>query len=281
MSDDRFGGTGRRFILAVGLLLAMFALSVAGANAQQPPQGAKPQAQPSPREASPIDLTGYWVAIVNEDWRWRMMTPPKGDYASVPLNPEGRKVADTWQPAMDGRCEAYGAAALMRMPTRVHITWENDAVLKVETDAGQQTRRFFLTKPTQAQTARTLQGSSIAEWQLAGGGGRGPGGPGGGGGGNPQPGARGGAPAARSGTLKVVTTNLQAGWLRKNGVPYSENAVVTEHYDRFQDPTGTEWLVVTTIVNDPTYLQQEFVTSSHFKKEPDGSKWAPAPCKAS
>ena len=98
MRDDRFGGTGRRFIGAVGLLLAMFALSDAGANAQQPPQGAKPQAQPSPREASPIDLTGYWVAIVNEDWRWRMMTPPKGDYASVPLNPEGRKVADTWQP---------------------------------------------------------------------------------------------------------------------------------------------------------------------------------------
>lgn len=78
-----------------------------------------------------------------------------------------------------------------------------------------------------------------------------------------------------------MTTNLQAGWLRKNGVPYSENAVVTEYYDRFRDPTGSEWLVVTTIVNDPTYLQQEFVTSSHFKKEPDGSKWAPAPCKTS
>jgi hypothetical protein len=271
----------------VGLVLAILAAGGPVVGAQQPPQGGQPQAQPSPREASPIDLTGYWVSIVNEDWRWRMMTPPKGDYASVPLNPEGRKVADTWQPAMDGRCEAYGAAALMRMPTRVHVTWENDSVLKVETDAGQQTRRFFLTKSSQQPGARSLQGSSSAEWQFAGGGGRGPGGGGPGGGGAPGGGApaqagggRGAAPP-RSGSLKVVTTNLQAGWLRKNGVPYSENAVVTEYYDQFRDPTGSEWLVVTTIVNDPTYLQQEFVTSSHFKKEPDGSKWAPAPCKAS
>jgi hypothetical protein len=223
-------------------------------------------------------LTGNWVAIVNEDWRWRMMTPPKGDYASVPLNPEGRKVADTWQPAMDGRCEAYGAAALMRMPTRLRVAWENDSILKVETDAGQQTRQFHFSKPAQTP-ARTLQGVSTAEWQLAGGGGRGqPPGPAPGGGNAPAGAGRaGGAP--RTGTLKVVTTNLLAGWLRKNGVPYSENAIVTEYYDRFRDPVGSEWLVVTTIVTDPTYLQQDFVTSSHFKREPDGSKWSPAPCR--
>src|SRR5882724_11050660 len=95
-----------------------------------------PQPPPTPRAAAPIDLTGYWVSIVNEEWRWRMVTPPKGDYASVPLNDEGRRVADTWTPAMDGRCDAYGAAALMRLPTRVHITWQDAATLKVETDAG-------------------------------------------------------------------------------------------------------------------------------------------------
>jgi len=77
-----------------------------------------------------------------------------------------------------------------------------------------------------------------------------------------------------------VTTNHTAGWLRKNGVPYSENATVTENFDRFKSPNGDEWFVVTTVVNDPKYLQQEFVTSSHFKKEADGSKWSPAPCKA-
>ena len=73
---------------------------------------------------------------------------------------------------------------------------------------------------------------------------------------------------------------MSAGWLRKNGVPYSENATMTEYYDRFAAPNGDEWFAVTTIVSDPKYLNQDFVTSTHFKKEPDGSKWAPKPCKS-
>jgi hypothetical protein len=254
-----------------------FALAVAarpGVSAQAPAAD-QPQAAASPQASAPIDLTGYWVAIVNEDWRWRMVTPPKGDYASLPLNDEGRKVADTWKPPMDGQCEAYGAAALMRMPTRVHITWESNKILKVETDAGQQVRRFFFDKPAQT-SARTLQGLSVAQWQYAGQAGGGPGGGGRGGGRG-----RGEEPAPRFGSLKVVTTNLRSGWLRKNGAPYSDQAVVTEFYDRFKAPTGDEWFFVTTVVSDPKYLQQDFVTSSHFRKEPDGSKWSPTPCKAS
>jgi hypothetical protein len=76
-----------------------------------------------------------------------------------------------------------------------------------------------------------------------------------------------------------VTTNHSGGWLRKNGVPYSQDAVITEYFDRFRSPNGDEWFSVTTIVDDPTYLNQPFVTSSHFKKEADNSKWAPAPCR--
>src|ERR1043166_8577905 len=99
-----------------------------------------PRGGGAPWASAPIDLTGYWVSIVNEDWRWRMVTPPKGDYASVPLNPAGTKVADTWDPSKDGSCLAYGAAGLMRIPTRLHITWEGESTVKIETDAGQQTR---------------------------------------------------------------------------------------------------------------------------------------------
>jgi hypothetical protein len=166
---------------------------------------------------------------------------------------------------MDGRCEAYGAGGLMRMPTRVHITWQGPGTLKIETDAGTQTRllQFAEARPS---GERSLQGQSVATWEVAGGGGRG--GRGGGEGRGP-----------RFGSLKVVTTNLRQGWLRKNGVPYSENAVVTEYFDRFKSTNGDEWFFVTTVVNDPKYLQQEFVTSSHFKKEPDGSKWSPSTCK--
>jgi hypothetical protein len=234
------------------------------------------------------------VSIVNEDWRWRMVTPPKGDYPGLPLNAAARKVADAWEPSMDGRCDAYGAAGLMRMPTRLHITWEGERILKLETDAGQQVRRFHFDAATKAPAAPTLQGHSVAEWERPGAGRGGPGrfgaaaaAPGRGG---PPPAARGGGQAADGrgrggappgGSLKVVTTNLKPAWLRRNGVPYSASATLTEHFDRFASPNGDEWLVVTAVVVDPVYLTGDLVTSTHFKREPDGSKWNPAPCRAS
>ena len=250
----------RRFLPLIGATVIAAAIGV-NIAAQGPPPAA-PQGPPlSPWASAPIDLTGYWVSVVNEDWRWRMVTPPKGDYASVPMTDEARKVADTWDVSKDGSCMAYGAAGLMRIPTRVHITWEGDNLLKIDTDAGVQTRRLQFNKSAQPGP-RSLQGFSIAEWErpAAAGGGRGA---------APPPG----------GSLKVVTNNLTGGWLRKNGVPYSENAVVTEYWDRFAAPNGDQWFTVTTIVNDPKYLNQDFVTSTHFKKEPNGAKWSPSPCK--
>ena len=197
-----------------------------------------------------------------------MVTPRKGDFASVPLNAEGQKIGNSWDPSTDGSCLAYGAGGLMRIPTRVHVTWENERTLKVDTDSGQQTRRFVF-GDSQPPAERSLQGYSTAEWEMAGGGRGGP------------PGAGRGGPAAapRRGNLKVTTTMLSAAWLRKNGAPYSENATLTEYYDRFAAPNGDEWFAVTTIVSDPKYLNQDFVTSSHFRKEADASKWAPKACK--
>jgi hypothetical protein len=251
----------------------------------QTPAGAgRGTATGSARQAAPIDLTGQWVSIVNEDWRWRMVTPPKGDYPGIPLNAEGRKVADSWTPALDGRCEAYGAAGLMRMPTRVRIEWQDDNTLKLETDAGTQTRTLrFIASNDAAASTRTLQGSSVASWLFAGGRGGGRGGP------APPAGAPGGRGVALapgrggpgSGSLRVVTTNLLPGWFRRNGLPYSGDAVLTEYFDRFRSTNGDEWFVVTTILSDTTYLQQEYVTSSHFKKETDGSKWSPTSCRSS
>jgi hypothetical protein len=241
----------------------MLLAATAHAFAQQP----APPAPRAPRDSAAIDLTGTWVSIVNEDWRWRMVTPPVGDFPGIPLNPAGLKIAKAWDPARDGSCLAFGAAGLLRMPTRVRITWETDRTLTLETDNGQQTRRLVFGQAAPPST-RTLQGQSAAEWiptlppsnpfGLAF-----PGGP-------PRPG----------GSLKVVTTNLSGGWLRRNGVPYSENAVVTEYFDRFPVPNGGEWFVVTTVVDDPAYLLRSFVTSSHFRREPDDSKWSPRPCRA-
>src|SRR5690606_2929729 len=120
----------------------------------------------STRADAPVDLTGYWVSVVTEDWPWRMHTPPKGDYASIPLNEEGRRVADLWTEAQDGACLAFGAAAVLRMPTRVRIAWQDDRTLMLETDNGRQTRRFrFDASAASENAARTLQGTSLAEWQ--------------------------------------------------------------------------------------------------------------------
>jgi hypothetical protein len=259
--------------MAYTRLIAVFMCVMAATVSAQRGGGAPAAAPQTPQASAPIDLTGYWVSIVNEDWRWRMVTPPKGDYASIPISPEGRKVADTWDASKDGSCLAFGAAGVMRQPTRLHITWENDNTLKIETDNGQQTRRLVFNKSMAPPAAKSLQGFSIAEWERPA-----PAGRGGGGGGQGAPPAA--APAApRFGNLKVVTTQLSGGWLRRNGVPYSDDTTMTEFFDRFAAPDGAEWLVVTTLVNDPKYLAQEFVTSTHFRREANNAKWDPAPCK--
>jgi hypothetical protein len=239
-----------------------------GALRAQRGRGAAPTGG-TPKEAAPVDLTGNWVSVVSEDWLQRMLMPPRGDYAGVPLTLEGRRVANLWEPASEATdgCKAYGAPAVMRIPGRLKISWDGDATLKIETDAGLQTRLMrFDEQPKIPMNDRSWQGSSQAEWERL-----------------IQRGGQGGGlvpPAPRAGAaLKVVTTKLKAGYLRKNGVPYSEDAVLTEYFDRLSED-GTEWLLVETTVHDPKYLTQDFITSTHFRREPDASKWAPSPCEA-
>lgn len=259
----------KRAALALAPAAAVAAVLAAPMTASAQPAPQRAADNRSPKEGAAIDLTGNWVAIVNEDWRWRMVTPPKGDFPGIPLTQAGRDAANAWDPATDGSCKAYGVGGLMRMPTRLKIGWEGDNVLKIETDAGVQTRQLVFGRRPDPNTPRTLQGFSAAQWerpnlvpaQVAGGI------------------QVGNAFQPPGGSLKVVTTNHTGGWVRKNGVPYSENAVITEYYDRFADPTGQEWLTVLTIVDDPVNFNGPFLTSSHFKKEPDASKWRPKPCK--
>jgi hypothetical protein len=241
------------------LVLVLACLAPTRATAQARGGGAAP---PTARASAPIDLTGYWVAVINEDWRYRMVTPPKGDYRGVPITKAALQIVNVWDPAADEaageQCKSYGAAAVMRLPARLHITWEDDSTLRVDIDAGTQTRlfRFAPPGPGAADGGKpTWQGDSVAQWERGGG--------------------RGGTPT--SGSLTVTTRNMRAGYLRKNGVPYSANATLTEYFDVSPSPGG-QLLVVTTVVDDSQYLTQPFIVSSHFKKEADGSKWDPTPC---
>jgi len=264
------------YVAAAALLLC----GVAQLAAQR---GAGPAA--TARAAAPIDLTGYWVSIVTQDWRWRMVMPAKGDYLGVPITAEAKKVADAWDPARDEaageQCRSYGAPALMSVPGRLHIAWQDDSTLNVETDAGMQTRVLHFgpagsgqpNRPP-ARTKPSWQGYSAALWQLSSG--------------NvptqlrPAPRSATDQPAlvTTGGTLKVVTTNLRPGYLRKNGVPYSANAVLTEYWDLFTRANGEQWLTITTEVEDPLYLRQPRLIALPFKKEPSGAKWDPTPCSA-
>jgi hypothetical protein len=255
------------FLVTAGVPLEAQRGAGGGQRGAGPGPGGGP---PSAEAAAPVDLTGYWVTVITEDWLWRMVTPPKGDYASLPINAEARRVADRWDPAQDGSCLAYGAPALMRMPTRLRIAWQDAATLRIESDAGQQTRLLHFTTQPPAGAPRSLQGVSIAAWETGGGGGRGArGGRGGAGGGPP-----------RWAPLRVETSNLLPGWLRPNGVPYSEDTVMTEHFIRFADEeTGDEWLTIVTRVDDPRYLTQTYFTSPNFRRELDGSKFNPTPCR--
>ncbi len=245
------------------VLVASFAMA-------QPPAGPPPRL--SAKDAAPEDITGYWVAIVTEDWRWRMLTPAKGDITSIPLNPVGRKTAEAWDPAKDEaageQCKAYGAPGLMRLPTRLHITWQDDNTLKIETDEGTQTRVFHFTGKLPQGQAPSGQGYSAGEWDVS------------------HPTFMGFAPpplpagGKLPGSLKVTTINLRPGYLRKNGIPYGAGATLTEYFTRTTETNGDSWLLLTSIVEDPQYLASDFLTSDHFKREADGSKWNPTPCQA-
>jgi hypothetical protein len=256
----------RRHATVVALVAAASLSATARVHGQR---GGPPGApSPSPKAAAPLDLTGYWVSVVTEDWRYRMVTPTKGDYQGVPMTPDAVKVADAWNPDADtvagNQCKSYGAPAVMRVPTRVHITWQDDSTLRVDTDAGTQTRLFHFDK-SQGKGEPSWQGDSTAQWETpsAGRGGRGA---------NPE--------APGTGSLKVMTTNMKAGYLRKNGVPYSENATLTEYFDTVAERNGDRLLVVTAIVDDAKYLRQPFIVSSQFKKQADGKGWDPSPCSA-
>ncbi|MSO31002.1 MAG: hypothetical protein EXQ48_08715 [Acidobacteria bacterium] len=242
---------GEPILLAALLLAAVAPVSAQrGGRAQGPP--------PTPKADAAIDITGTWVSVISEDWALRMVTPKKGDYTRVPMTPAARAIADSWDPAKDEaakeQCKAYGAPGVMRQPGRLRISWQDDQTLKVELEAGNQTRVFhFNPAPSPAQPS--WQGHSQAQWQYTL---------------NPP----------RTGDLKIETTRLRAGYLRKNGIPYSANATMTEYYHRMTVPNGDVWLTIVSEITDPENLREPFVQSTHFKKLGAGAAFKPEPCSA-
>lgn len=257
--------------LACALLLALLPAPLSA-------QPATPAPISDARAGAPFDITGQWVPLITEDWRWRMITPPVGDWIAVPLNPAGVARTLEWDLAADraaGReCHAYGPGGLLRLPVRVRFDWADGNTLRLQTDEGEQVRSFHfvaavpgpelpaLARPERAAGAPSLQGRTLAQWHA-------------------YPQARGlgfGARETSGGALRAVTTNTTGGYLRRNGVPYSADAVITEQFNLLPMPGGGDLLVLTTQVEDPVYLARPFVVSTTFRRETDLSQWTPAPC---
>lgn len=249
--------------------------------AQQPgPRGAA-AVPPSARDQAPWDPSGYWVSLITQNWRHRMVVVGPGDYIGVPINAEAKKVADAWNPAKAAgkECEAHGGGIVMDLPERLHISWQDANDLRVDTDTAMQTRMLHFL-PTRggapggvqaAPTSRpptamapTRQGYSVARWVLPGGGQR--------------FGPAGRAPHSHYGSIEVTTDHLLPGLLRTNGIPYSAGAKKTEWWDLRKEATGEQWLVISTTLVDPQYLTKPYVYDPIFQKEADGAKWDPTAC---
>ena len=228
------------------------------------------QEPPAPARASaPLDLTGQWVSIVSDDWRWRMVVPPKGDTLYLPVNDAGRKMAAEWDAARDGAageaCRGYGAGGVMHLPGRLRISWDGDDTLKLETDTGQQTRLFQFSPAAKPAGDATWQGFSRAAWEVPGAGGRGRGA-------RPVTGARPGS------SMRVATTNMRLGYYRRNGVPYGPGATMTEWFTTLTEPDGNVYLLVTKILEDSQYMSAPYIRTVQFKKESAPAGWNPIPC---
>jgi hypothetical protein len=260
-------------------------------------QGGRGGPPPTAKASAPIDLTGYWTAGITEDWHVRMLTPEGGGRGRIPYKAQAAKSAPKWDPAKDeaegNQCKAYGAPGIMRQPTHLHISWQDDNTLKVEADFGTQTRLFHFPPPPRggridfvsgayvppelpkmeppAGLEASWQGFSVAMWNAMGGDSSRAAG-------LVTPSSSERLSVERGGDLQVVTTHLKPGYYWRNGVPYSGNAVLTEHYRVIDIPESSPWIILVQIVEDPDYLSQPFVVSYQFKKLPDGSKWNPVPC---
>ena len=247
----------RRLIIAGSLALAAVAVraqdpgrDLTGVDAANPAARGRGPAGKTPKESAPIDLTGYWVSIVSEDWRFRMLTPPKGDHPDFLLTPEATRIADAWDPARDqaekDHCKAYGAPNIMRVPGRFHITWADDRTLKIETDAGQQTRLLKFSLVTGPSGPPSRQGTSIAQWDRR--------------------------------ALRVETSNLLPGYLQYNGVPFGANLKMVEYFDTITEPGGEIWLIDDAVLTDPQNLARSHKRSTHLRKQADNKGWDPQPC---
>ena len=190
-----------------------------------------------------IDLSGEWAARFHEDQLERIPGPEVGDYSGIPLNDDLRLRADTWDASLltllEEQCIPHPATYSLRGPADLRITNDIDPVTQqvraivIYGTFGRATRVIWMDgRPHPPEYApHTWAGFSTGKWEGE--------------------------------TLTVETTHIKAGYLRRNGVVHSDQATITEHIYRHGDV-----LTITSIREDPVYLDEPFVQSTNWVSNP-------------
>ena len=192
------------------------------------------------------DLTGYWEAILHEDTLFRTAGPPIGEYIGLPINDAARAIANDWNPEdgykPENQCKMHGAAYIMRSPIRIFVAQDDEVTIsiKIELEMGRE-RKIYLDGRPAPEGPPTDMGHSVGVWE--------------------------------GDMLTVTTTNMTEKYIRRNGVPNSEQAVMTEHFVRHGD-----YITLINIIEDPVYLNEPLIRSISYRKRNDEFKWVRFDC---
>jgi hypothetical protein len=189
-----------------------------------------------------VDFSGGWITKVHEDAPERGPGPEIGDYAGLPVNDAARMKADAWDAqeleAIEHECEPHPADYGPRGPANMRVWGDMDPLTKgitawhTELSYMLPLRTIYMDgRPHPSPNApHTWQGFSTGEWD--------------------------------GDKLKVTTTHLKQGWVRRNGLPRSATATLIEYYVRHHDV-----LTLVAVVKDPVYLTEPLIRSSSWVEQ--------------
>ena len=189
--------------------------------------------------ATGVDFTGEWAPRFHEDQPERVPGPELGDYLRIPINPAARMRGETWEASQqtlwEWQCRPHSADYIWRGPSPVRIWKEVDPVSRQVTAWHAEwlrsvDRQIYMDgRPHPSKSApHTWAGFSTGKWE--------------------------------GDMLTIKTTHLKEGYVRRNGLPRSDEAMLTEHWMLHGDV-----LTVATIVYDPVYLTEPFIRTTDYE----------------
>ena len=200
-----------------------------------------------------ILLSGDWLTLMHEDQPERAQGPDLGDYLGLPINDAARLRAESWDASrltlQEHQCRVHIVPYIYFGPLQVRIWEEKDPdtqqliAIKHYISTYEQTRTIWMDgRPHPSEYApHTFMGFSTGKFE--------------------------------GDMLTVETTHIKQGWLRRNGLPESDQAALTEHFIRHD-----RYMTHVTVLTDPVYLTAPLIKTQTFvmaDRDPGNWLW---PC---